>query len=578
MKESLDRTKVVLRHLPPSITEPMLIQQVDSAFAARYNWFSFLPGKISQKHQLCSRLYIDFKSPEDVLEFAEFFNGHVFVNEKGTQFKTIVEYAPSQRVPKRCYKNDGREGTIFKVENLPSAEIQLERREAERVGAPKDSSIVTPLMDFVRQKRAAKVGSRRSLVNGKLGRRAGGPSSGGPSSASSKRGSEKRRGSTTMYVLRDSLQNASGKDKSTYILVSKRDEQQLSDKPVTSTLSVETEVSEEESGASRITDADKKKGLLLKGKGKGKEILHVAGSMFRQHNFTSPNKTILGSTPNKQNSRREDRMIRGILLNKDSRQSQCSGIQPEQHIQTSNLEERQSPRHSHVKSGLKDARFALDDKVSGNDLHGTEKTERCSRNKDRTDQGFWTLRCSDGSYASDDSLSSSASQSAQIPIDPSEGAYGDTKVDFSNVRSMQGSHKHVSRRIAVANGSSAVSNGKPGKRANVSGYGSHEKQVWKRGLGYIIKSQGSNVDMIVGLVVMVDDGVCNDHWLHNGPIDVSLQPKGDAKVRDWWWILQYLSASDLFIENALFTPAWSWTAQAEETELLLLSWGLDISV
>ncbi|KAK8626587.1 hypothetical protein V6N13_134224 [Hibiscus sabdariffa] len=63
-----------------------------------------------------------------------------------------------------------------------------------------------------------------------------------------------------------------------------------------------------------------------------------------------------------------------------------------------------------------------------------------------------------------------------------------------------------------------------------------------------------------------------------GAGDVSLQPKGDAKVRDWWWILQYLSASDLFIENALFTPAWSWTAQAEETELLLLSWGLDISV
>ncbi|GMJ12611.1 hypothetical protein like AT1G33980 [Hibiscus trionum] len=506
MNGTLDRTKVVLRHLPPSITEAMLIQQVDSAFAARYNWFSFRPGKISQKHQSCSRLYIDFKSPEDVLEFAEFFNGHVFVNEKGAQFKTIVEYAPSQRVPKHCYKSDGREGTIFKdpeylefleflakpVENLPSAEIQLERREAERVGTPKDSSIVTPLMDFVRQKRAAKVGSRRSLVNGKLSRRAGGPSSGGPSSASSKRGSEKRRGSTKMYVLRDSLQNASGKDKSTYILVSKRDEQQLSDKPVTSTLSVGTEVSEEESGASRITDADKKKGLLLKGKGKEKEISHVAGSMFHQQNFTSPIKTILGSTPNKQNSRREDRMTRGILLNKDSRQSQCSGVQSEQHIQTSNLKERQPPRHSHVKSGLKDARVALDDKVAGNDLHGTEKTERCGRNKDRTDQGFWTLRRSDGSYASDDSLSSSASQSAQIPIDPSEGAYGDTKVDFSNVRSMQGktfgngrnssldngSHKHVNRRITVANGSSAVSNGKPGKRANVSGYGSHEKQVW----------------------------------------------------------------------------------------------------
>ncbi|KAE8727780.1 Detected protein of unknown function [Hibiscus syriacus] len=91
------------------------IVRVDSAFAGRYNWFSFRPGKISQKHQLCSRLYIDFKSPEDVLEFAEFINGHVFVKEKGGQFKTIVEYAPSERVPKNCYKNDGLEGTIFKA-------------------------------------------------------------------------------------------------------------------------------------------------------------------------------------------------------------------------------------------------------------------------------------------------------------------------------------------------------------------------------------------------------------------------------------------------------------------------------
>lgn len=50
------------------------------------------------------------------------------------------------------------------------------------------------------------------------------------------------------YVLRDSLKNASGKDKSTYILVSKRDEQQLSDKHVALASSMGTEISEEESG------------------------------------------------------------------------------------------------------------------------------------------------------------------------------------------------------------------------------------------------------------------------------------------------------------------------------------------
>ncbi|XP_022727407.1 regulator of nonsense transcripts UPF3-like isoform X2 [Durio zibethinus] len=433
MKGTLDRTKVVLRHLPPAITEAMLVEQVDSAFAGRYNWLSFRPGKSSQKHQSYSRAYIDFKRPQDVLEFAEFLNGHVFVNEKGAQFKTVVEYAPSQRVPKQWSKKDGREGTIFKdpeylefleflakpVENLPSAEIQLERREAERAGVPKGAPIVTPLMDFVRQKRAAKGRPRRSLSNGKLSRRAGGSSGGSPSSVPSKRGSEKRRGSTTM----------------------------------------------------------------------------VAGSMLCQQNVVSPIKNILGSTTTKHNSRREGRMIRGILINKDSLQSQSSGVQSDLQILTSNLEKDRRPaQHSHAQLVLKDTNSASDDKVVGNELHGSEKPERRSRNKDRPDRGVWTLRRSDGSYASDEFLSSSASLSSRMPLDSSEGigAYGDTKVDLSNVRSIQvktvtsgrnsslddGSHKHISRRGAVADVSSVVSDGKPGKRGNTSGYGSHEKQVW----------------------------------------------------------------------------------------------------
>ncbi|PPS13642.1 hypothetical protein GOBAR_AA06932 [Gossypium barbadense] len=526
MKGTLDRTKVILRHLPPSITESVILEQVDSAFSGRYNWLSFRPGKSSQKNLSYSRAYVDFKRPEDVLEFAEFFNGHVFVSEKGAQFKAVVEYAPSQRVPKQFSKKDGREGTISKdpeylefleflekpVENLPSAEIQLERREAERAGVSKDSPIVTPLMDFVRQKRAAKGASRRSLSNGKVSKRAGGLSGGSPSSASSRRGCEKRRGSTTVYVLRDSLKNASGKDKSAYILVSKRDDKQLSDKHATLPSPVGTQISEEESGVSGVTDAGKKKVLLLKGK--EREFSHVAGSMLRQQDIASPITKILGSTPIKQNVGHEGRIIRGVLLNKDARQS--SRVQSEQQLQTPNLEKDRRPsRHSHAQLMLKDTNSS-DNKV-GSDLHGSEKPERRRRNKDRPDRGVWTLRRSDGSYASDESLSSSASQSAHIPLDSSEGAYGDTKVDLSNVWSMQsktvrsarnssfdgGSSKHGSRCGAVADGSSVVSDGKPGKRGNASAYGSHEKQVWVQksssGNGQLDHNQSVFLSLVKGL-------------------------------------------------------------------------------
>ncbi|XP_050209861.1 regulator of nonsense transcripts UPF3 isoform X3 [Mercurialis annua] len=500
-----DKTKVVVRHLPPTISQAAFFEQIDVVFSGRYNWVSFRPGKSSQKHQSYSRAYIDFKRPEDVIEFAEFFNGHLFVNEKGTQFRTIVEYAPSQRVPKQWSKKDGREGTLLKdpayleflesiskpVENLPSAEIQLERREAERAaGAAKDPPIITPLMDFVRQKRAAKTGTRRILSNGKISRRAG--ASGSPSSSSSKRSSDKKRGSTTMYVLRDSANSSSRKDKSTYLLVPKRDDQQHSDKASTLASVSGTEVLEDESGISGITDAGKKKILLLKGK--GKEISTLSGGMSKQ-NVAQLDKSVTRSAF-KQSQRRETsgRIIRSILLNKDSRQNQSSGVQFEQQIQSSSIEkEKRPPRHPQVQLVLKDVNGgASDDKGAVNDTHGFsgEKQEKRTRNRDRPDRGVWTpLRRSDGSYASDESLSSSASQSTQS-LDTSQGNHGDMKVESLNSRSGRsshssldnGSHKHFGRRgpshtVRDADGSPVE--GKLSKRGGgASGYGSHEKQVW----------------------------------------------------------------------------------------------------
>lgn len=55
----------------------------------RFTWFRNL--FCSLKHQVYSRAYINFRRPEDVVEFAEFFEGHVFVNEKGN-FDNLIKY------------------------------------------------------------------------------------------------------------------------------------------------------------------------------------------------------------------------------------------------------------------------------------------------------------------------------------------------------------------------------------------------------------------------------------------------------------------------------------------------------
>lgn len=384
----------MLRHLPPALQQSTLFEQIDSRFSGRYNWFSFRPGKSSQKHQTYSRAYIDFKTPEDVIEFAEFFNGHVFVNEKGSQFKTIVEYAPSQRVPRNWLKKDGREGTILKdpeylefleflgkpIENLPSAEIQLERKEAERSGAPKEAPIVTPLMSYVRQKRAAKIEARR-ISNGKAFRKVGVTPARSPVSNSSKRGSEKRRNPTKMYVQRDSSKVESSKEKA-YILVRKQDEKDLFDKSGTSASAVQEE------GDPISADSGKKKILLLKGK--EKEIsIEPFGPSAQQNVAPNSKNSLSPSYASRTNQRREasGRIIRSILVKDAPRQNQpSSGSNPEPQIQD---KDKRPPRPPPPQT-------------NGNGLHedNFDKMERRTRSRDRPDRGVWApLRRHDNSQA-----------------------------------------------------------------------------------------------------------------------------------------------------------------------------------
>ncbi|QCD76406.1 regulator of nonsense transcripts UPF3-like isoform X3 [Vigna unguiculata] len=503
MKGALDRTKVVLRHLPPSLSEAALLAQIDAAFADRYNWLSFRPGKISQKHISYSRAYIDFKRPDDVILFAEFFNGHVFVNEKGSQFKVIVEYAPSQRVPRQWSKKDGRDGTIYKdseymeflellskpVENLPSAEIQLEKREAERSGAAKDIPISTPLMDFVRQKRAAK-GPRRSLSNGKVSRR-GTSSNGSPSSGTSRRGSGKKRVSATMYVARHPGKNATMKDRSIYTLVPSQGDQHISSK-ASNMASSDGKQTLDENGVSGNNDAGKKRVLLRKGK--EREIIAVSDldSMSQHHNITSSAKEILGATVLKQNQRHEGsgRIIRSILSKKELRQSQSSRALSEQQIQKSNLgKEKQSPRPIHVQLILKGMNGTSENKIGVHDSHvSSERQDRHTRHKDRPDRGVWT-----SSNGADESFSSAASSQ----VDPFEGRSADLKHDMPNARSgevkslggVRTSHssengfKHFGRRgpthgVKDVDSYSVSSEGKHPRRSGTTAYGSNEKQVW----------------------------------------------------------------------------------------------------
>ncbi|KAG4196713.1 hypothetical protein ERO13_A06G188800v2 [Gossypium hirsutum] len=479
MKEPLRKTKVVIRHLPPSVTEPFIISQIDDRFSDRYNWFSFRLGKCSHKQQSYSRAYINFNRPEDVFEFAEFFDGHIFVNEKGTQFKAIVEYAPSQRVPKPSSKKDGREGTIFKdpdyleflkliakpVENLPSAEIQLERKEAELSGAPKEAPVVTPLMEFVRQKRAAKSGTQGSITIRKVGRKIAAASTGKP--GSSGKGSEKKK-----YIQKDS---AKGAKKSNYFVASKQEDQLVT--------SVAQEIRENGTvcgidgpvtGITFSADSGKKKILLLKPK--DREASNVPEGASEQQGASSPAVNSPGSSASRQGQRRKagGKLIRSILLRNEAGQNQSSAaVQPQQKTQSPDTVKR-PPQPSNTRSGMNghvpnempalksdgDTKRVSDDKFIKKGLHGSgsgsEKHEKRTRNKDRPDRGVWApLHRSDVSQSSEERFIQSVQAS----------------------RSMEGSNRQFGRGPA-ADGSVVSSEVKPSKRGGATSSGAHEKQVW----------------------------------------------------------------------------------------------------
>ncbi|XP_074264144.1 regulator of nonsense transcripts UPF3-like isoform X2 [Silene latifolia] len=483
MKEPLNRTKVVIRHLPPTLSLSSFFDQIDARFSSRYNWSSFSPGKSSYKNLKFARAYINFNKPEDVFEFSEFFGGHVFVNEKGTQYKAIVEYAPSQKVPKPIGKKDGREGTIHKdpeyleflervskpAENLPSADIQLERREAERAGV-QEAPIITPLMDFVRKRRAAKSGNQ-----------AGGRSriASPGDSRSSKQGSEKKK-----YILKASGKSVNGKDKSAYALSSQRENHLDS--------SIKKEPSENDVG-SISHDTLKKRILLVKGKDQ---------EMIQSKVVASTPEAPPHTAKINQANDASGKIIRSILLNKDSRLSQSpSSFSTEQNLQALNADKgKRPPRQFGVRSNGSISvneqsplnsdyagKNSADGKASGSEGHGfaggRDRQDRRTRSRERLDRGVWTpLRRSDASHTSDGFQSNVS--------DAFEGKRADSKYDTllsgsgaenaahtggrNSSYTENGSHRHFVRRASTYNGKD---DGSFKKGGNVS-HGLHEKQVW----------------------------------------------------------------------------------------------------
>ena len=96
------RTKVVIRRMPPSLTEHQFLESIQEKFAEAYNYFYFVPGKtylllvlllgneminvIPRRTTALSRnarAYLNFNTPEQVLAFHKIYEDHVILDAKG---------------------------------------------------------------------------------------------------------------------------------------------------------------------------------------------------------------------------------------------------------------------------------------------------------------------------------------------------------------------------------------------------------------------------------------------------------------------------------------------------------------
>lgn len=106
------RTKLIIRNLPPTLPQDAAVEALHTAISPQsYNYFDYIPGKLSATTIRPSRLYVNLIDPADVQRVAAALHGKLFVSQRGAQFRATVEYAPFQRIP-RPGKPDKRTGTI----------------------------------------------------------------------------------------------------------------------------------------------------------------------------------------------------------------------------------------------------------------------------------------------------------------------------------------------------------------------------------------------------------------------------------------------------------------------------------
>ncbi|XP_068145626.1 regulator of nonsense transcripts 3B [Drosophila tropicalis] len=157
--------KIVVRHLPPTMTEKEFLDHVDPL--PEIDSYYYCPADWTLGQEASCRAYINMstKNIEEVLQFRDRFDGYVFLDAKGDEYVAIVEYAPFQ-----CFAKNKARSYDNKVDTIESESHFQEfvqkfiedKEEASRLGDVKidisyddtdDEVQSTPLLQYLANKK-----------------------------------------------------------------------------------------------------------------------------------------------------------------------------------------------------------------------------------------------------------------------------------------------------------------------------------------------------------------------------------------------------------------------------------------
>ncbi|KAG8675592.1 hypothetical protein FPOAC1_001573 [Fusarium poae] len=206
--------KLTIRRLPPGMTEVEFTSILGSEWEAgkgKVDWFCFAEGKIStdpSKPSRPGRAYVHVMRKDDILPLSEAVRNAVWEDAK-VSFNSpsligppVLDFAIYKKVPSAKKRTDARQGTIDQdpdfmafleeLANPTPPKETVEGEEGDDLGKAENKVTTTPLIEYLKEKKAKNVKDGTSSKNSKHGQ--GDSRSGKGKSASKEDEPAKKRG------------------------------------------------------------------------------------------------------------------------------------------------------------------------------------------------------------------------------------------------------------------------------------------------------------------------------------------------------------------------------------------------